>query len=147
MLLALLTSGCAARTSAVGLLQIDEGAPVLLRDAEMDLKLRPGKRSEAIPYLGGCTVDVSGPQLGRTVWVRDWSVVTAYDGSEPFVGVVGRVNGMLALDDRNSGSVFLLEEDSAAPLVSYEGELVLVMGFVVGPQLLQIMGYRVLGPD
>lgn len=128
----------------MGLVAIEGGEATLLRDDASDLMLRGGARAAAVPYLGGCTVDVSGPQLGRRLWVRDWTVVTAYDGSAPYIGTLGRVNGVLALADENSGGVLLLEADSSEALASYEGELVMLVGFVVGPQLLQVMGYRVL---
>ena len=135
------------KSSALGLVPLEGGEPVLLRD-EVDggapLTLRPRGDADALRHLGGCTVDVSGPQLGRRLWVTEWSVVTAFDGSEPYVGVVRDYRGELALVERRSGGVFLLEAETAAPLADHREQLVMVMGFAVGPQLLQVMGYRVL---
>lgn len=114
------------------------------REPERDLALSLREDSEPLRYLGSCTVSVEGPRLLRRLWVRDWTVITGFDGSAPFVGTLRLDGERLLLDDRNSGASFLLHTDSAPGLEDYVGEMVLVTGFAVGPQLLQVMGWRAL---
>jgi hypothetical protein len=52
------------------------------------------------------------------------------------------------LDDRNSGSTFALVPDSMGRLTEQRGQLVLVVGFVVGPHAVSVVRWAPLtGPS
>lgn len=110
------------------------------------LRLRLDPASAPLARLEDCTVEVQGPRVARQVLVRDWTVITAADGSAPFVGVL-RVEGLqVMLDDRGSGAVLVLEESSGSALRAFDGQLVMVIGLVVAPHVVRVMGYEVLTP-
>ena len=92
----------------------------------------------------GCEVTVEGRRVGRKLWVRDFEIRRASDGSQPYVGVLKRYGAQLSIDDRTTGQHVFLDPLSATGLLSYEGRPVLVIGFVVGPQTVRVMAFRVL---
>ncbi|MCB9762919.1 MAG: hypothetical protein H6739_24170 [Alphaproteobacteria bacterium] len=141
-LLALLLAGCAPRYTLQGVVEAS-GREVEVTDPD-------GKRwrlfldtlSQPVSHLDACTVEVTGPRLGRRVYVRDWTVLAAADGSAPYVGRLTLRGSNLVLEDRNSGSTFVLEERSAAPLKPYAGQSVMVIGFIIAPHVVQVVGWR-----
>ena len=80
--------------------------------------------------------------MGRRICVQDWSVVAASDGSAPFVGTLRWDGSRLLIDDRNSGATYVLEGQDE--LRVYAGQSMLVIGFVTGPQVVKVMGWRLL---
>jgi hypothetical protein len=92
----------------------------------------------------GCEVTVEGPRRGRKLWVRDFEIRRASDGSQPYVGVLKRYGARLSIDDRTTGGHVFLDPLSVGGLLRYEGHPVLVIGFVVGAQTIRVMAFRVL---
>lgn len=141
---------CAARVQVVGVLASGEadpagGArPVLTQESGAQLRLVLDAESAPLRHLEACTVQVEGPRLGHRVLVRDWSVLAAADGSAPYVGTLELHGSNLILRDRNSGSILVLEERSAAPLRPFVGQPVLVIGYVEAAHVVRVMGWRVL---
>lgn len=144
MAAALILLGCAARAVVVGVVNNDAPRPELVQADGRTLRLVLDANSQPLSYLEDCTVQVEGPQLGRRVVVRDWTVLSAADGSAPFVGTLELHGSNLILRDRNSGSVLVLEERSAEPLRPFVGQPVLVIGYVESAHLIRVMGWRVL---
>ena len=98
----------------------------------------------AVRSLAGCTVSLTGARFGPFVVVRDWRVTDAGDGSAPYVGPLRDAGARLLLEDRNSGMPVFLTPDAPDELRQAIGHLVLVAGYVVGPQEVRVVHFRVL---
>ena len=130
----------------------DAGVPSEGAVRGVDLVDQKGRRwhlvvtGEAAPVsrLDGCVVEVSGARLGRRVFVAEWRVLDAGDGSAPYIGVLRRYGSHWALDDRASGSTLLLAEPTFADLLTHEGQLVMVVGFVDGAHRVRVVAWRAL---
>jgi hypothetical protein len=92
----------------------------------------------------GCEVTVEGRRVGGKLWVREFEIRRASDGSQPYVGVLKRHGAQLSIDDRTTGQHVFLDPASASGLLRYEGRPVLVIGFVVGAQTVRVMAFRLL---
>lgn len=145
LLLLLALAGCAGRVT--GVVQIESGGGVKLVEAEGDsLRLRLDESSEPLRRLEDCTVELRGPRLAGQLVVRDWSIVAAADGSAPYWGRLHVEGLQVMLDDRGTGSVILMEDASGGALRAFDGQLVMVIGVIVAPHVVRVMGYEVLGP-
>jgi hypothetical protein len=151
----LATVGCAMHASITGLVEplaarpVGEAAatPVAVAVLEYNGRRTPlllDAESVALRRLEGCIVEVSGMRTPVGLWVRDWYVKDAGDGSSGFVGVL-RVHGSrVLLDDRNTHTVIALDEIGAVRLRPYVGRSVLVVGGVVGSGIVQVVAWRLL---
>lgn len=103
---------------------------------------------ESRPLLGldDFTVEVTGPRLGRRVFVQDWQVVDSRMGGS-FVGLLHEWGAQLAIDDRNTHSTLALDPITAEALRPYIGQMILVVGPVVGNRQVQVVAFRVLTGD
>ena len=135
-----LALGCVQSVNGV-LLDEDERL-MLYRSDGPALRVETGEGSRELAFLQECTVQVEGRRLGRSLHVADWTVLAAADGSAPYVGVLRLDGRRLLLDDRGSGATYVLESDQ--DLSHVVGRSVLVIGFVTGPQVVQVMGWRLL---
>ncbi|MSP54274.1 MAG: hypothetical protein EXR69_01505 [Myxococcales bacterium] len=125
----------------------ETGAPPILRTAT-GVATRLSTPGEAAPlrYLNDCVVEVDGWLLFGALQVRDWRVLDAGDGSGNYVGVVRAYGARLVIDDRNSGSTIVLDDQTAAPLRRYVGLPVLVIGHLTGNGYVVPVAFRVLAP-
>lgn len=142
---ALGAAGCAIHAQKSGIVTEARGKVELLEISGHRTRLAGGEPPGALAALKGLTVDVEGPRLGRRLQVLSWSVRDGGDGSAPFVGPLDRYGSQWRIRDRNSGSVILLDEASMGALKALVGHLVLVTGFVVGPQRIRVVSFRDLG--
>jgi hypothetical protein len=140
--------GCAPAAHR-GLARVgDRGQVTLLRPEGGTLRLSYDPAAAPLHQLAGCVLEVDGVRIGRRVRVQDWSVLDAGEGSAPFVGVLRREGMKWLLDDRNSGSTFALVPESMGRLTEQRGQLVLVVGFVVGPHAVSVVRWAPLtGPS
>ena len=106
-----------------------------------------GDAGQPLRYLDGCVVDVEGPLLGRRLIVKDWSVITAADGSAPYVGRLRRQGSNLIMEDRNSGSIVVLQADPELGLERWIDLPVMVVGYIVGPHQIRVVGFRGLAAE
>lgn len=124
-----------------------QGAVTLLQPEGGTLRLVYDPATAPLHQLAGCVLEVEGPRLGRRVRVADWSVLDAGEGSAPFVGVLRRDGLRWMVDDRNSGSTVTLVPESMGRLTEQAGQIVLVVGFVVGPHAVSVVRWAPLtGP-
>ena len=137
--------GCSLRADVTGMVR--EGNDVVVIDTleggSVELVLRGD--GVLIEELEGHSVHVRGPKIGSKIHVRDWSIVTGADGSTPYWGALRWHGANLVLDDRNSGAQFVFDEGSFDRVREGAGRVVLIQGFVVGPHVLHVMDWRILG--
>ncbi len=97
---------------------------------------------EALGRLDGFSVDATGPRVVGRIWVQSWTVVAAEDGSAPFVGPVRVTGRKLMVEDSGSGQ--LVELTGAEELADHADQRVLVVGYVIAPQVVQVMRWELL---
>lgn len=146
MLLLTLALGCALSAHRVGLIHADGDAVELQEPDGRTFTIPPSGDGALFGALDRCVVDVRGPRLGRRLWVRDWQVQDAGDGSPPFVGRLRRYGGNWMIDDRRTGQPIVLDGKTVGQLAAWEGKLVLVRGLVVGAQTVAVVAWRPLEP-
>ncbi len=142
-----LNLGCAWRGPVSGVVQEAEVGMVLRGFDGESYPLILDHNAAPLAYLEGCTVRLEGSRMWGTLRVRDWQVTAAADGSAPFVGVLRNHGSNLVMDDRNTGSVLVMDGEDLESLRTHEGKLALVVGYVVGPHVVRVVDYRVLGPE
>jgi hypothetical protein len=148
VLVAAVGSGCATTARYRGLVDAsDERGVRLVESSGQTWKLATGEDAPLFADLGGCRVMVEGPRRGRSLLVRDWVVTDAGDGSAPYIGTLNRVGLRWSVEDRQTGATFFLEEESLGDLSAYVGRTVLVAGYVTGPNRVNVVRWRVLGPE
>lgn len=145
MLLPLLVA-CSLHATRAGFVEPIEG-PVRIATYEgAHFRLVLDEESAPIRYLDRTVVKVEGPRLFGTIWVRDWHVQDAGDGSGGFVGRLRRYGMRLVIDDRNTLRTLVIVDGSAPELEALVGKDVLLLGHVVGGEQIAVAAYRVLGP-
>ncbi len=97
---------------------------------------------EALGRLDGFSVDATGPRVVGRIWVQSWSVVAAEDGSARLVGPVLVTGRKLMVEDSGSGQ--LVELTGAEELADHADQRVLVVGYVIAPQVVQVMRWELL---
>ncbi len=103
--------------------------------------------SAPIRYLQGCVVEVEGTRTPAGLVVTDWRVKDAGDGSSGFVGVLQAYGARVLLDDRNTGTTLVLDDQQAPELRRFAGDPVLIVGTIVGPGQVRVMAWRRLLPE
>ncbi len=143
MLVALLVA-CALHAERSGMVR-PEGERVWL-DAYQGGRtgLILGEVGAPIRFLDGCVVEVVGVLTPAGLVVEDWHVRDAGDGSGGFVGLLRTYGGRLAIDDRNTDAMLLLDDEQVPQLRAYAGNPVLLVGTVIGPGQVRVMAFRVL---
>lgn len=152
LLWAALGLGCGPKVSRVGL--IDAGAPRLAlvetTGQRHRLALDPHTDEAQLLALGGCLVRVEGVQGPGGLRVGRYHVLDAGDGSAPYIGQLREDRGQLVVFDRQGAGDLRLIAGEAGPglegLRALLGQDVLVLGFVVANQTVQVVKWRPLGP-
>ncbi len=143
-LIALLVAGCAGHQMRTGLV-LEEHERILLvgPDGSVD-RLNLTGESNALKHALGCRVELTGRKNFGRLSVQGWKIVDSGYGSEPFVGELHFTGSAWRIRDRNSGTWVELVPESMGTLVEFEGALVLVDGFVLGPNLVKVVSFRIL---
>jgi hypothetical protein len=138
---------CAPHLVTTGLIRVEPASVELdtMRGQHWQLVLQPD--SEALRRLQDCTVEVTGSRLGSRVYVHDWRVLDSKMGGGAFVGTVREWGAQIAIDDRNTRSTVALEPTSGEALRPYLGQVVMVVGPVVGNRQVEVVAFRVLTGD
>jgi hypothetical protein len=144
LLLALL--GCALHTTRAGLVQPGDNVVTIATYEGKSFRLHLDEDSAAIRYLDRVVVKVEGPRVGRGLWVKDWYVQDAGDGSGGFVGRLRIYGTRLVLDDRNTKRTLVIADGTAPEMRALVGEEVLLLGHVVGGETIEVAAYRHLAP-
>jgi hypothetical protein len=146
MFLWMLLAACVLHANRAGLVQVEGERVVLVAPEGAVIRLVPTPEGAPLRYLEGARVSVDGRLAGRRLRPRDFTVIDAGDGSAPFVGPLRRYGSNWLIDDRNSGATILLDEASLGELRDHEGRLVMVIGYVVGAQRVNVVMWKVLEP-
>jgi hypothetical protein len=140
----LLLLGCALHATRTG--RVDApGAPLVLQLREGgEQRLVPREQDALLLWLEGVELEVSGPRLGRRLWVRDWSAGLTDGGSTPYLGRLHRYGSNWLIEDRVSGGTYQVEPATLGALAAHDGRDVMIEGFVVGAHLLRVVRWRAL---
>lgn len=141
---AILFLACALSAHRTGLVSNVDGVVRLTESTGRGLEIQARGSAAPLAKLDGCVVEVRGPRLGKRLYPTRWSVQDAGDGWPPFVGILHRFGGNWLIDDQTTGRQITLSPLSVAALASAEGKLVLVQGFVDGPEQVRVVGWRLL---
>ena len=144
--------GCAQKVTRVGL--VDTASPrtalVETTGERHRLGLEPGTDEAQLAALGGCLVQVEGMLGLRGLDVGSYRVLDAGDGSAPFIGQLREEHGQLIIFDRQgAGDLRLVAGESGGALSELRpllGQDIMVLGFVVGNQSVQVVRWRSMGP-
>lgn len=127
---------------------VDASGAVELRTYNGEaVRLGLDEGSEPIRYLNGVVVEVTGPAMVGGIRVRDWFVKDAGDGTGGFVGVLRAYGGRIVMDDRNTKTMIILEDGLSEPLRPWIGQPVLVVGTVVGGNIVRPVAWRLLAEE
>lgn len=139
--------GCALHASRAGLVEPVDGAVFIRTYQGARIRLMLDEQSAAIRYLEHVVVKVEGPRLGAGLWVHDWWVQDAGDGSGGFVGQLRNHGSRLVIEDRNTQRVLVIADGTAPELRALVGRPVLLIGHVVGGETIQVAAWRVLDSE
>ncbi|MEC8378666.1 MAG: hypothetical protein VXZ96_00010 [Myxococcota bacterium] len=125
-----------------GLLTLKDDSPHLVDIKGHEYRLHLGEDSPFFSNLDGVVVRIKGPKILKHVYVNDWTVVDAGDGSAPFIGVLYRQGVQWMMNDIQSGSQLVLDGDFADWNID---DVVMIVGYVAGSHRIQVISYRHLG--
>jgi hypothetical protein len=137
-------AGCVGFGHKVGHIEADGLGATLRTPQGRAWDLGRGTEDKPVERLGGCIVEIHGFWIGSRFFVSDWRVTDGGDGTVPFVGHLRWHGGRLRLDDRSSGMPILFDLESEPSLLPKVGSMLLLSGYIVGPQTLHVMRVRVL---
>ena len=126
---------------------MNENAVGFVDTSGKEWELSLSGEAKALEALAGCGVELEGRRVGGRLSVQEWRVIAAPDGSEPFIGPLIRHGSNLIIQDRTTQGLIVLEHKSAAAMEAVVGDMVMVMGFVVGPQVVRVVAWQVLLED
>jgi len=139
--------GCASTARYRGLIDATDPSHVrLLAPSGGSLRLSTGEDADLFADLGGCSMIVEGPRRAGRVVVKSWVVTDAGDGSAPYIGTLQREGMRWFVDDRQTGARMYFSEGSLGELTQHKGRTVLVAGYVMGPNTVNVVTWRLLGP-
>ena len=140
-------TGCASTTRYRGLVDATNPNHIrLLASSGASVRLSTGPDAPLFGDLGGCSMVVEGPlRVGRVV-VKNWVVTDAGDGSAPYIGVLQREGMRWFIDDRQTGARMYMSEASLGELRQHKDRTVLIAGYVMGPNTVNVVTWRLLGP-
>jgi len=142
--LVFLALGCSAKEARTGLLLEDKGRLLLVEPSGDQSTLALSGDSLALESALGCTARVEGQHGLRRFRVGSWSITDSGYGTIPTVGVLSKVGNAWYVRNRSDGLLVELVEASMGGLSGHVGDLVLVDGYQVAPQLVKVVSYRVL---
>ena len=138
-----LLCGCAIHT--VGFVQVEDGNPaLLLPDGREPALALLDREAEPVRHLDGWMVEIDGHRRLASIRVRNWRALEGPHGMAAWVGPVSLYGKGVALLDRSSNALYLLDEKTAARLRGLPGALVAAEAWVVGPQSLEVVHYAVI---
>jgi hypothetical protein len=137
--------GCAVQVH--GLVEpVAAGAGLLLPDGTRLRLISIEADGVDLAALDGYLATFEGQRVFRTLRVSDWSVHEGTHGLTAWVGELRWMGTRMGIQDRNSGSFYILNQAAAEVLHDLEGEVVLVEGYVDGPNEVHVLYWLSLHP-
>lgn len=131
----------------VGLVVGGEEGPAHLQTAEgKELRLSNAGEGSIVSGLSGCEVEVEGSRLFGRLRVEEWSVRSAPGGGQPFVGRLRLHGSNWLIDDHSTGRPVIIDLSAHPELARHQGEVVLVVGYVVGAQTVRPVHWQAVAP-
>ena len=133
--------GCSMKEQGKGLLTVQERKITLTKLDGQEYNIVAGADSLYLINLSGCIVSITGARLFNSLFVSDWVVLDAGSGSAPFLGLLRREGMQWTIRDHNTKSIIFLE--GLENFVQAEEQRILIVGgYVIGPQRLQVVSAR-----
>ena len=126
-----------------GLLTAQEKKQTLSTLQNKIYHIHAGHDGNIVGQLDGCILEVEGTQFFRHIFVTSWNVLDAGDGSSPYIGRLIRRGIQWVVEDKTTKGILVLEGLSNLIDVE-EGIIVMVGGYVIAPQKIQVVHARVL---
>jgi hypothetical protein len=101
--------------------------------------LAVGEELAPVNQLDGHIVDVWGQRAFRTIRVTSYKVPTGRHDMTAWVGRLRLHGSHMALDDINTEAMWLVHPDSDGWAREHLGRVVLLEGYVKGPQTIVVM--------
>ena len=135
------TSGCAFKEHDKGLLTVQQKKITLTSLEGMRYRIFAGHDQEYLLHLSGCILSVSGARILQNIFVQEWMVHDAGSGSAPFLGSLTREGIQWVVQDHNTKTMIYLENITEI-LPPEENRVIIVGGYVVGPQRIHVVSAR-----
>ena len=102
-----------------------------------------GSDQRYIQQLPGCILKATGVSIFTHFYIDSWSVQDAGSGSAPFLGLLERQGIQWVIKDHNTKGLVILDdlEELIEPI---QGQVILVGGYVIGPQRIKVVSARYL---
>ena len=143
LILGFFWGGCSLNERRNGLLLKQNNKVILQTIQGESYHIHAGKDQKYLAQLEGCQLRVISKRLGKHLWIDEWTIQDAGDGSAPFLGMLERKGLQWVMKDLNSKAIYILEdlEKYTSPA---QGEVVLVAGYIVGAHRIKVVSVRVL---
>lgn len=135
-------SGCAVAMQ--GLVHEHGGSVVLQTPGGDQYRLVTLGEASPVAHLDGHLAEIEGRRVFKTITVEDWAVREGLHGMTAWVGELRWLGAQLSIHDRNSGAVYILDPASNATLGEHVDQIVLVEGYVIGPNEVKVLYFRAL---
>ena len=137
------TISCITFVKEKGLLTVQEKKVFLTTLSGAQYHVHAGSDQSYLKQLPGCIVRLSGVSILRHIYVDSWLIQDAGSGSAPFLGKLNREGVQWVIKDHNTKGLLILDnlEDKIDPV---PGQIILVGGYVVGPQRINVVTARYL---
>lgn len=137
------TISCITFVKDKGLLTVQEKNIYVRNINGARYHVHAGKDQQYMQYLSGCILTVEGFNFFHHLYVKKWSIQDAGAGSAPFFGMLQRQGMQWMIQDHNTNGIIILE-NLQEHLVPHTDRIIMVGGYVVGPQRIHVVSARYL---
>ena len=140
------TISCITFVKEKGLLTVQDKKILLTTLSGKSYHVHAGSDHHYVKQLPGCIVNASGLSVFTHFFVDSWSVQDAGSGSAPFLGILERQGIQWVVKDHNTKGLIVLDnlDEIIEPL---QGQVILIGGYVVGPQKIKVVSARYLSGE
>jgi hypothetical protein len=139
-----LVIGCALNFQHRGLLVTNGRKMKVVSSQGKTVRIIAGSDRKYLHHLDGCGVKTQGVKVPGFLFVSNWEVEDAGDGSSPYLGSLSRRGFQWFIEDIQTGSfIEVLSDDE--DLADWIGQPIMVVGFVTGPHQVKAMYWKPLG--
>ena len=140
------TISCITFVKEKGLLTVQEKKILLTTLSGTQYHIHAGSDQKYIQQLPGCIVNASGLSVFSHFFIDAWSIQDAGSGSAPFLGRLERQGIQWVIKDHNTKGLIILD-NLEEQIVPVKGRIILIGGYVVGPQKIKVVTARYLSGE